>query len=164
MKKLVLFTAMLVLFATTFMFTSCQEDEPVLPVSPIVHTDNPPKTLWSKNQIYLQTSQGYIEEGDYDPEYQGYYSQYSQNMDGTVTAYNTGNWYVQKVRKYWGIGKDENGIQKIFVSQSFETASVFGNSLLIIEDRVKRTGSAIVSFGISQNNPIGTDYMIYGIY
>jgi hypothetical protein len=154
MKKFLFFLAI----TTSFLFsllslTSCTKERIR---SAIVYTDNPPKELWSSNQNYLQTYLGYVERKDFITEKKGYFNAPNTGM---YQNYQSGTWYLMKIRKYYGM---ING--KIYISNSFENAAVFSETLLDVQDVIERTGAVKVNIGAwFMNNPIGADYTIYSV-
>lgn len=154
MKKFLFFTVISVsfLFSLTAL-TSCTKERIQ---SAIVYTDNPPKELWSPNQNYLQTYFGYVEKKDFVTEKKGYFN---SCYNCTNVYWQAGNWYSMKVRKYYGMMNE-----KIYISNSFESAAVFSETLLDIQDVMTRMGSVKLNMSSSaNNNPLGADYTIYGV-
>lgn len=154
MKKLVLFFVVFML--ASILFNSCEREE--MYESAVVYTNDPPREIWASTENYLHTYRGYVTSNDYMVENKGYRSQPYVNPRGELVLITTGNWYLLKVHKYWGIYKG-----RIYVSAGYEMAAIFGPLLLDVEDQIDRTGSTIV-FLDTYSNPLGTTYVISGVY
>lgn len=123
----------MVIIAGLFSLTSCTKE--IIADEAIIYTDEPPKELWGLNEIYKETDKGFLSITETETaENKGYGCNvwFDQNT-GEATYYQCGKWYLIPFKKYWGI-KDG----KLYVSKSTEMAAIFGETLLDVQDNIKR--------------------------
>ena len=111
MKKLVFFFS--IIFALSFLFASCQEDELPNILPGIIYTDNPPEELFG-DDVYASTNKCWLDKSSFLlAKSLGWNSNSFYDEEDGWIYYDSGEWYAVPASDYFGI---KDGI--IYLSKS----------------------------------------------